>query len=121
MLPRRDVLLGGAAAAATLSGLPAFAAKTKDEEVIDPRKARIIRVGKATRPGVIHIKPDEFALYWTMENGRAIRYPIGVAKRHLWEPGSYIIRRKKEWPDWTPTPAMIKRNPKCCAAAAVGV
>ncbi len=112
MLPRRDVLLGGAAAAATLSGLPAFAAKTKDEEVIDPRKARIIRVGKATRPGVIHVKPDEFALYWTMENGRAIRYPIGVAKPHLWEPGSYVIRRKKEWPSWTPTPAMIKRNPK---------
>ncbi|MEM9426864.1 MAG: L,D-transpeptidase [Pseudomonadota bacterium] len=114
MLPRRDLLLGGAAAAATFAGLPAFAGQpqTEDETAIDPRKARIIRVGRSTTPGVIHVKPDEFALYWTMEKGRVIRYPIGVAKRHLWEPGSYVIRAKRKWPDWTPTPAMIKRNPK---------
>ncbi|MEM6387680.1 MAG: L,D-transpeptidase [Pseudomonadota bacterium] len=114
MLPRRTVLLGGAAAAAACIGLPAFAAQPNkdDEGAIDPRKARIIRVGRSTTPGVIHVKPDEFALYWTMANGRAIRYPIGVAKRHLWEPGSYVIRAKREWPRWTPTPAMIERNQK---------
>jgi lipoprotein-anchoring transpeptidase ErfK/SrfK len=94
-----------------MTGLPAFAAKP-EEEVIDPRKARIIRVGRSTTPGVIHVKPDEFALFWTMENGRAIRYPIGVALRHLWEPGSYVVGAKKEWPEWTPTPEMIERNPK---------
>lgn len=112
MLPRRDVLLGGAAAAATFAALPAYAAKRKQDDDIDPRMARIIRVGRKTRPGVIHVKPDEFALYWTMEKGRAIRYPIGVARPELWEPGSYIVRRKKEWPSWTPTPEMIERNPK---------
>ena len=114
MLPRRDVLFGGSAIAAALAGMPAFAGKTEQNETdaIDPRKARIIRVGKSTTPGVIHVKPDEFALFWTMENGRAIQYPIGVAQRHLWEPGSYYIGAKKEWPDWTPTPEMIERNPK---------
>ncbi len=114
MLPRRDLLLGGAAVAAAVAANPVFAAQTKDEDenAIDPRKARIIRVGRSTTPGVIHVKPDEFALYWTMEKGRAIRYPIGVAQRHLWEPGSYVIRAKKEWPSWTPTAEMIERNPK---------
>lgn len=112
LLNRRDAFLG-AAAASVMPALPAYAGRKETENSeIDPRKARIIRVGKSTTPFRIHVKPDEFALYWTMENGKAIRYPIGVAKKELWEPGSYIIRAKKEWPSWTPTPAMIERNPK---------
>ena len=110
MLPRRDVLLG-AAAATLATSLPAYSGKSKSDE-IDPTKARIIRVRKDTKPWVIHVKPDEFALYWTMEKGRAIRYPIGVSKPHLWEPGTYVIKRKREWPNWTPTPEMIERDPK---------
>lgn len=112
MLPRRDMLLGAAAAAlgSTLP-LPTFAAQP-EETPIDPTKARIIRVADGTTPFRVHVKPDEFALYWTMEDGRAIRYPCGVAQRHLWEPGTYVIKAKKEWPKWTPTPAMIERNPK---------
>lgn len=114
MLPRRDVLLRGSAFAAALAASPAFAAKKGEEEaeVIDPYKARVIRVGKSTTPGVIHVKPDEFALYLTGENGYAVRYPIGVAMKHLWEPGSYYVGAKKEWPEWTPTPEMIERNPQ---------
>ncbi len=110
MLPRRDIMLGAAAAAIT-AALPAHAGKPKTSE-LDPTKAHIVRVGRGTEPYRIHVKPDEFALYWTMENNRAIRYPVGVARRHLWEPGTYVIRRKKEWPSWTPTAEMIERNPK---------
>ena len=110
LLNRRNAVLGGTAAA-MLSAAPAIAARKKDEE-IDPYMARIVRVGRDTVPGRIHVKPDEFALYLTMEKGRAIRYPIGVAQKHLWEPGSYVIKVKKEWPSWTPTPEMIERNPK---------
>lgn len=111
MLPRRDIMLG-AAAAAFSAALPAHAAKSRKEDEIDPLKARIMRVGRGTTPFRIHVKPDEFALYWTLEKNRAIRYPVGVAQRHLWEPGTYVIKAKKEWPSWTPTPEMIERNPK---------
>lgn len=111
MLPnRRDALLGGAACG-LFTGLPTLALAAKDEE-IDPRKARIVRVAEGTTPYQIHVHPDQFALYWTMEDDKAIRYPIGVAQRHLWEPGSYVIKAKKEWPSWTPTEEMIERNPK---------
>ncbi len=109
LLNRREVVLG-ATAATVFSAAPAIASRAKDE--IDPRMARIVRVGRKTVPYRIHVKPDEFALYWTMEKGRAIRYPIGVARKHLWEPGSYVIKAKKEWPSWTPTAEMIERNPK---------
>lgn len=112
MLPRRELLLGGASLAATVAGLPAFAAVRKTEEEIDPYKARMVRVAEDTPVGEIFVRPDEFALYLTTERGRAIRYPIGVARRDLWEPGTYYVRAKKEWPSWTPTPAMIKRSPK---------
>ena len=111
MLPNRRTAMLGGVAAACLPAMPAFAARSRDEE-IDPRLARNVRVAKGTTPFRIHVHPDEFALYWTMEDNRAIRYPIGVAMKHLWEPGTYVIKAKKEWPKWTPTPDMIERNPK---------
>ena len=112
MLPRRDIMVGAAAAALGAAlPMPAFAGKKQeDENIIDPTKARIVRVAKETIPFRIHVRPDEFALYWTMEDGRAIRYPCGVARRDLWEPGTYVIKAKKEWPSWTPTPEMIERD-----------
>ena len=112
LLPnRRDVLLGGTSAL-TAAALPAHAARKKQDEEIDPFKARVVRVAKDTPAGRIYVYPDEFALYLTLENDRAIYYPVGVAQRHLWEPGTYVIRAKKEWPTWKPTEEMIERNPK---------
>lgn len=102
-------MLGGASA--LLTGLPNFALAA-DDEVHDPFQARIVRVAKGTTPFRIHVHPDQFALYWTMEDDKAIRYPIGVARRDLWEPGTYVIKAKKEWPRWTPTPEMIERDPR---------
>ena len=112
MLPRRDIMIGAAAAALGAAlPMPALAGK-RTEDDFDPMKARIVRVGRGTTPFRIHVKPDEFALYWTLEKNRAIRYPCGVAQRRLWEPGTYVIKAKKEWPSWRPTEEMIERNPK---------
>lgn len=111
LLDRRDLLTGGSAAAASLLAAPATAARRKDEEV-DPFKARVVRVPKGTTPGRLHVYPDRFAVYWTLEDARAIYYPAGVAQRHLWEPGTFIIKAKKEWPSWKPTEEMVKRNPE---------
>lgn len=110
MLKRRELLLGGAAAA-TFAANPGLAAQGKDNE-IDPFKARVVRVKKGTPANHIYVYPDHFALYLTLEDSRAIYYPVGVAQRHLWEPGTYVIRAKKEWPTWKPTAEMIQRNPQ---------
>jgi len=110
MLTRRAFTIGSLSVASIFNSFPALAAREAEDE-IDPLKARILRVARDTKPGVIHVHPDAFALFWTMENGRAIQYPIGVARPELWEPGRYIIRAKREWPSWTPTPAMIERDP----------
>jgi len=111
LLNRRELLSRGTAAAASVAAAPALAARGKKEE-IDPFKARVVRVPKGTTPGRLHVYPDRFAVYWTLEDDRAIYYPAGVAQRHLWEPGTFVIKAKKEWPSWKPTEEMIERNPE---------
>jgi len=41
-----------------------------------------------------------------------MRYGVAIAKGDLYEPGTYTIRRKVEWPHWTPTQSMIERDPE---------
>jgi lipoprotein-anchoring transpeptidase ErfK/SrfK len=44
-------------------------------------------------------------------NGRAIRYGIGVGREGFTWSGIRTVDRKVEWPDWTPPPEMIDRQP----------
>jgi lipoprotein-anchoring transpeptidase ErfK/SrfK len=44
-------------------------------------------------------------------NGRAIRYGIGVGREGFTWSGTQTITRKSEWPDWTPPPEMLQRQP----------
>ena len=43
--------------------------------------------------------------------GRAIRYGIGVGRDGFTWSGVQSVSRKAEWPDWTPPPEMIARQP----------
>jgi lipoprotein-anchoring transpeptidase ErfK/SrfK len=56
-----------------------------------------------------------------MENGKAMRYGVGVGREGLAFTGTAEIGRKAEWPHWTPTPDMIKREPKRYAKWAGGM
>lgn len=47
-----------------------------------------------------------------IENGRALRYGVGVGKQEAFNfQGEATIARKAEWPGWRPTPDMIARDP----------
>ena len=50
-----------------------------------------------------------------------MRYGVAIARGNLYEAGTYSIRRKAKWPTWTPTPAMIKREPDVYAQYADGM
>ena len=63
-------------------------------------------------PGDIHVDAVARYLYHIEEGGTAMRYGVAIAKGDLYEPGTYSIRRKAEWPHWTPTQNMIERNPE---------
>ncbi|WP_208436035.1 L,D-transpeptidase [Bartonella phoceensis] len=63
-------------------------------------------------PGTLVIDTQECFLYLIGENGRALRYGIGVGKEGLAFAGEGVVQRKRRWPNWAPTAAMMTREPE---------
>lgn len=72
-------------------------------------------------PGTIVVDTAARYLYLVRENGRAIRYGIGVGNEGMAWSGRARIGRKAPWPRWTPTPDMIRREPERNARWAGGM
>ena len=122
------VILSGTASAAPLQLFPFFItppaaseppvvrpAPSEDEGTTAELPARLKRqiVSYATReaPGTIIIDTPNTYLYYVLGGGQAIRYGIGVGRDGFTWSGVQSITRKAEWPDWTPPPEMIARQP----------
>ncbi len=71
-------------------------------------------------PGDIHVDAVARYLYHIEEGGTAMRYGVAIGRDGLYEPGIYTIKRKVEWPHWTPTATMIERSPDTYAQFADG-
>ena len=102
---RREALFGAAALAI---GARATWAQDEDEDRFEPR---LVEVKSSYEAGEIHVDPSIFMLYLMLGDGQAIRYGVGIGRPGLYEPGEFYIGAMKEWPSWTPTPDMIRRNP----------
>ena len=73
------------------------------------------------KPGTLVVDPRNHYLYLVQGRGRARRYGVGVGKAGLAFQGSARVGRKAEWPRWTPTASMIRREPGKYAKYAGGV
>jgi len=84
-----------------------------DESVqLPPQFQRQMVLYRTTEPpGTIIVHTSERFLYLVQGNGRAIRYGVRVGREGFQWQGLLKITRKAEWPDWTPPPEMIKRQP----------
>src|SRR5467141_1111544 len=83
-----------------------------DSVELDPEYRRTAVLYRTTEaPGTIIIQTAERHLYLIQGNGRALRYGIGVGREGFQWQGLLNISRKAEWPDWTPPPEMIARQP----------
>jgi lipoprotein-anchoring transpeptidase ErfK/SrfK len=113
MLSRRH-LLGSGLAALGLAATRAGAQEAGDVSAVLPPgwEPTLVSIPPGFLPGEIHVDPDAFALYWTLPGDMAIRYAVGIARSGLYEPGTYHVGAKKEWPSWTPTPDMVERDPE---------
>ncbi|WP_018701153.1 L,D-transpeptidase [Amorphus coralli] len=79
-----------------------------------PKKFRKTIVDYPTdeAPGTIIVDTQEKFLFLVEPGGKAIRYGVGVGKEGFAWAGQTKIGRKAEWPSWTPTKNMIKRDPE---------
>jgi len=62
-------------------------------------------------PGTLVISTADRFIYLVLGNSRALRYGIGVGREGFQWSGLVKVTRKAEWPDWTPPPEMIERQP----------
>ena len=90
-----------------------FDLETSNPWGLQPRfLPRRVEARSGLTPGDIHVDAVARYLYHIEEGGTAMRYGVAIARGNLYEPGIYTIRRKVEWPHWTPTKSMIERNPE---------
>src|SRR3982074_1677838 len=99
--------------------------QTPDQRVVQPRfepqqpgtaqaarfKGQVVDYATHEAPGTIIIDTPNTYLYLVLGNGRALRYGIGVGREGFTWSGVQTVTRKTEWPDWTPPPEMLERQP----------
>jgi len=74
-------------------------------------KRKEVDYASAESPGTIIIETRKRYLYLVLNNGKALRYGIGVGRQGFTWKGSEHISRKAEWPDWRPPAEMLERQP----------
>ena len=73
------------------------------QEVADPT---------GEKPGTVVVDTASRFLYWTMPEGRAMRYGVGLGRAGFEWSGRAHIAYKRKWPVWTPPAEMIERQPE---------
>jgi lipoprotein-anchoring transpeptidase ErfK/SrfK len=106
-----------------LAQVPALAQGTQDPgdqpgveaddsyEVAPEFQKQMVFYRTSEAPGTIIVETSERHLYLVQPGGRALRYGIGVGRDGFQWQGLLSISKKAEWPDWTPPPEMIARQP----------
>jgi lipoprotein-anchoring transpeptidase ErfK/SrfK len=76
-----------------------------------PIPRQTVRYDLSIPAGTIIIETSERRLYYTLGNGKAIKYAVGVGREGFEWAGANRISRKAEWPGWTP-PAVMRARVK---------
>lgn len=82
-----------------------------DKYLSDRNKRQMISYRTDETPGTIVVDPYARFLYLVMEGDKAMRYGVAVGDQGRGFSGSGNIPFTREWPRWTPTQNMLKRNP----------
>lgn len=81
-------------------------------QAMDPRYLKqVVDYTGDEEPGTIIIDTPRRFLFLVQEDGKALRYGIGVGRPGFTWSGVKKVSRKAEWPDWRPPSEMLKRRP----------
>ena len=81
--------------------------------VMDPSPAAardLVQIG-GYAPGTIIVRTGERQLYYVIDPGRALRYPIGVGRAGMAWTGRAYVERKLLRPSWGPPDDIARANP----------
>ena len=76
-----------------------------------PAQAREVVAFGGYSPGTIVVKTNERRLYYVVDGGHAIRYPVGVGKAGKQWSGNSRIDGKYLQPAWSPPPEVKRDKP----------
>jgi lipoprotein-anchoring transpeptidase ErfK/SrfK len=113
------VALGGCMQS-TLEPASDAAMKPRDKELLahapyaqasipEQFQRHIVSYHRREAAGTIVIDSDARYLYYTLPQGKAIRYGVTVGEEALAWSGVAKVGRKEEWPSWTPTAEIHQR------------
>lgn len=84
----------------------------ESEKKVDGSGKKIVAIDKSVKVGELIVSFSDRAIYYVEKPGQATSYPIAIPREQDDWKGVISVTQKKVNPSWTPTPTMIKENPK---------
>lgn len=116
VLKHRLVARAFAITALAILALPALSAKSSAQDLFsflwDGGSRSVISFSSKYNPGQIIVSFGDRKLYWIHRKGEAISYPIAVPREQSRWAGVTSVSYKAVNPSWTPTPTMLRENPR---------
>jgi lipoprotein-anchoring transpeptidase ErfK/SrfK len=99
-----------------------FPVEAVDTSRVEPQFLQQVVDYRSSYPrGTLIVDPHRRFLYLIQKDNKAIRYGVGVGREGLAFTGTGTVQERKQWPHWTPTAAMIARDPRRYAKWAQGM
>jgi lipoprotein-anchoring transpeptidase ErfK/SrfK len=106
---------GPSVVASSYGALPdePFPIPAVDLKKLKPKyRRRLVDFPTAEVPGTIIVDTPARYLYLVLDNGKAMRYGVGIGRDGFTWGGRGRIQYKRAWPRWTPPVEMIARQPE---------
>jgi lipoprotein-anchoring transpeptidase ErfK/SrfK len=94
-----------------LTRQPLYSTEETYKAQASPVAREIVSFNGRYAPGTIVVSTSERRLWFVLGNGQAVQYGVGVGRPGFTWAGTHSVTMKREWPDWRPPAAMLKRRP----------